>query len=111
MKITDVDVWTVVVPTIPGRVHSLSFGKAGWDEVPKHIIRVNTDEGLCGLGETRRGCPLEDVEAGGRRLEGKDPLKLSLQNIFSEVAPHRPKSQGTRSWEGPGGWPGGPAGS
>ena len=109
MKITDVDVWTVVVPTIPGRVHSLSFGKAGWDEVPKHIIRVNTDEGLYGLGETRRGCPLEEVQEGGRRLGGKDPLQLSLQNVFAEIAPHRPKTQGTRSWEGLGGWPGGPA--
>lgn len=25
--------------------------------MPKHIIRLNTDSGLCGLGETDRGVP------------------------------------------------------
>ena len=51
MKITSIDIITVIVPTIPGRVHSASFGPAGWDQVPKHIIRLNTDEGIYGLGE------------------------------------------------------------
>ena len=55
MKIASIDIMTVVVPTIPGRVHSASFGPAGWDQVPKHIIRLNTDEGIYGLGETSRG--------------------------------------------------------
>ena len=32
----------MVVPTIPGRVHSACYGPAGWDQVPKHIIRINT---------------------------------------------------------------------
>ena len=50
MVITGFEVWTVVVPTIPGRVHSQAFGQAGWDEVPKHIVRVNTDDGISGLG-------------------------------------------------------------
>ncbi len=109
MKITDVEVWTVVVPTIPGRVHSPEFGPAGWDLVPKHIIRVNTDGGICGLGETNRGCPLEGVHEGARRLEGRDPLKLSLQHVFTEAALHRPATQGTRNWESLGGWQTGPA--
>ena len=59
MKIASIDIMTVVVPTIPGRVHSASFGPAGWDQVPKHIIRLNTDEGIYGLGETSRGTPEE----------------------------------------------------
>ena len=55
MKIASIDIMTVVVPTIPGRVHSASFGPAGWDQIPKHIIKLNTDEGIYGLGETSRG--------------------------------------------------------
>ena len=109
MKITDVEVWTVVVPTIPGRVHSPSFGDAGWDRMPKHIIRVNTDEGVYGLGETQRGCALEQVQEGAARLKGKDPLRLSLQHVFTEIAPSRRTGQGTRDWESLGGWQTGPA--
>ncbi|MBA7648293.1 hypothetical protein ES703_56078 [subsurface metagenome] len=30
------------MPTIPGRVHSACYCPAGWDQVPKHIIRINT---------------------------------------------------------------------
>jgi len=109
MIITDIDIWTVVVPTIPGRVHSECFGPAGWDRVPKHIVRVHSDEGICGLGETRRGCSLDEVKDGFRRLKGKNPLRLSLQHVFTPAAPHREPGQGTRAWENLSGWPGGPA--
>ncbi|MCC7261476.1 MAG: hypothetical protein IT369_03035 [Candidatus Latescibacteria bacterium] len=85
MKITSVDIWTVVVPTIPGRVHSPELvPKAGWDEVPKHLFRLNTDTELYGLGETDRGLPLEQVQQGARLLLGKDPEKLTLQNIYAD---------------------------
>jgi muconate cycloisomerase len=84
MKITSVDIWTVVVPTIPGRVHSPELvPKAGWDEVPKHLIRLNTDTELCGLGETDRGLPLEQVREGARLLLGRDPEGLTLQNLYA----------------------------
>ncbi len=43
MKIASVDIWTVVVPTIPGRVHSPEWvEETGWDQVPKHVVRLNT---------------------------------------------------------------------
>jgi len=29
MRITSTDIWTVVVPTIPGRVHSACYGPVG----------------------------------------------------------------------------------
>lgn len=84
MKITSVDVWTVVVPTLPGRVHSPEWvPKAGWDEVPKHLIRLNTDTGLWGIGETGRGMPIEQVREGAGLLLGKDPEKLTLQSIYA----------------------------
>jgi muconate cycloisomerase len=85
MKITAVDIWTVVVPTIPGRVHSPELvSETGWDQVPKHIIRLETDTEIAGLGETHRGEALAEVRAGARQLLGVDPEKLTLQNIFAK---------------------------
>ena len=83
MKISSVDIWTVVVPTIPGRVHSPEWvSETGWDQVPKHIVRLNTDTEVAGIGETGRGVALEEVQEGGRRLLGRDPEGLCLRNIY-----------------------------
>jgi muconate cycloisomerase len=85
MKITAVDIWTVVVPTIPGRVHSPEWvPETGWDQVPKHIIRLATDTEYYGLGETNRGLPIEDVRQGAAFLLGRDPEALTLQNIYRQ---------------------------
>ena len=84
MKITSVDIWTVVVPTIPGRVHSPEWvPETGWDQVPKHILRLNTDTELHGIGETGRGVPLDQVQDGARLLLGSDPERLCLRDIYS----------------------------
>ena len=83
MKITSVDIWTVVVPTIPGRVHSPEWvAETGWDQVPKHIVRLNTDTELVGLGETGRGVPIEQVREGAAQLLGKDPGATDLAGYF-----------------------------
>ena len=87
MKITSVDIWTVVVPTIPGRVHSPEWvPETGWDQVPKHLIRLNTDSELSGIGETDRGVPIEQVADGASRFLDKNPETLTLQDIFAEPA-------------------------
>ncbi len=87
MKITSVAVWTVVVPTIPGRVHSPEYAeKTGWDEVPKHIIRVDTDTEFSGIGETGRGLPIEQVREGAGMLIGRDPEDITPQDIFGRRA-------------------------
>lgn len=122
MQITEMDVYTVVVPTIPGRVHSEAFGPAGWDEIPKQIIRVHTDDGVYGLGEAVRGTTADALRAGFEQVKGRDPLKMSLQNVFVDAAPHRGPARtiggsvmsedgthalsGTRDWESLGGWGG-----
>ena len=86
MKITSVNIWTVVVPTIPGRVHSPEWvPETGWDQVPKHIVRLNTDSELSGIGETRRGEAIEEVRAGAALLLGKDPEALTLQDINPRI--------------------------
>lgn len=99
MRITDVDIWTVVVPSRPGTVNSPEFGAAGWDQVPKHIIRVRTDDGVYGLGETGRGCPRAAVEAAAARLVDQDPLRISLQELPLLAARPQPGRPG-RDYEG-----------
>jgi len=109
MKITSTDIWTVVVPTILGRVQSAKFGPSGWDEVPKHIIRVHTDEGLYGLGETGRGCPLENVQKMAKQIEGLDPRQMILQQLpATESLDKKPTTHydPNRWWEGAAGGPG-----
>ena len=81
MHITTTEMWTVVVPTIPGRVQSACYGPAGWDMVPKHIIRIHTDDGLEGIGETGRGVPLDAVKELAAKIEGLDPTKMALQQL------------------------------
>ncbi|MFH1568210.1 MAG: enolase C-terminal domain-like protein [Gemmatimonadota bacterium] len=93
MKITAVDIWTVVVPTIPGRVHSPEWvPETGWDQVPKHLLRLRTDTELAGIGETGRGVPLDEVRAGARLLLGRDPERLSLQDVLGT------RGDGTEEW-------------
>ena len=87
MKIVAVDIWTVVVPTIPGRVHSPEWvPETGWDQVPKHIIRLRTDSELVGIGETGRGVEIALVREGAALLLGKDPDRLALQDIYGRCA-------------------------
>lgn len=91
MRITDVDIWTVVVPVRPGTVTSPEYGDPSWPPVPKHIIRVRTDDGVYGLGETGRGCPRVAVEKAAEALVDRDPLRLSLQDLpLSGTLPVRP---------------------
>jgi len=87
MKITSVEIWTVVVPSIPGRVNSPEWvPQVGWDAVPKHLVRLNTDAALHGTGETNRGVSVDGVRRGARALLGRDPEALTLQNIFEPRA-------------------------
>ncbi len=111
MRITSTDIWTVVVPTIPGRVHSACYGPAGWDQVSKHIIRINTDEGPYGLGETGRGVPLEAVQSLAREMEGLDPHKMILQHLpaTGSLDERREPAALDRWWERAAGGPTQPA--
>ncbi|MBI4530263.1 MAG: mandelate racemase/muconate lactonizing enzyme family protein [Candidatus Latescibacteria bacterium] len=97
MKITQTEIWTVVVPTIPGTVHSEIYGPVGWERIPLQIIRVHTDEGIYGIGETGWGTSVETVQDFARRIEGKDPLKLCLQQIPRDLSTEPSKVE--RDWE------------
>lgn len=81
MKITHVAIHKVIVPMRPGTVHSPQWGKPEFDEVPKFILKVQTDSQHFGLGETYRGVTQAEVEAAVAALIGVDPLRLPLTHL------------------------------
>jgi len=85
MKITKIDVWQVVVPSKPGTTYSQEIAQqlgADFTAVPKNIIRIHTDDGFTGIGETERGVSHDEVVRISKQLVGRDVMKMSLQHIF-----------------------------
>lgn len=79
MKISHVIGYEVVVPARPGRVNSQEYGPAVFDETPKLIFEVHTEDGLIGLGETLRGANASALQSAIQRLRGVDLTRLCLQ--------------------------------
>ena len=84
MKITSVDVWTVLVPTVPGSCASaeLEGSDTIWEKVPLYLIRLNTDTEYYGIGHPRRSVTIEKTRSAAALLLGRDPEQLTLQNIY-----------------------------
>ena len=99
MIITQVDIWTVVVPVFPETVHSEKYGGyPDWARVPKQIIRLHTDEGFTGIGETGRGQSKESVSQAAEQLKNRDVMKMCLQNVFRQE-PLKPTPEAPSQWE------------
>src|SRR5690242_12824649 len=85
MKITHVEKWQVVVPCLPdilereGRWYDP--GLSTFDAVPKWIVRLHTDTGLTGIGESSRGESEASVDLGIAALVGRDPRTLPLHQL------------------------------
>jgi len=78
-----VEWWEVEQLVHQEMVNSPEYAEAHprWDMLPKFIVRLNTDEGQYGVGETSRGAQREQVVAGARALVGQDPLGLNLRQV------------------------------
>jgi muconate cycloisomerase len=81
MRIAETELIPVVVPTRPDAVNSAEWGQDGWGDMEHILIRVRTDEGIVGLGETQRGVSRDATRAAAESLRGLDPLVLCLQDI------------------------------
>jgi muconate cycloisomerase len=81
MRITNTDIWQVSVPTHPDAVNSPEWGDGSWEDMSHVIIRVHTDEGVFGIGETHRGVSVGAVQAAADTLHGVDPMAICLQDI------------------------------
>lgn len=77
MKITRVETTTVAVPFV-SRMEVLNADLA---KIPKVIIKVFTDEGLVGIGESYRGISEETVREHTSKIIGKNLLDMNLQEL------------------------------
>ena len=85
MKITHVDKWKVVVPCREGVLERegrwYDPGLSTFDSIPKWLIRIHTDDGLCGIGESGRGESISRIESGIQALLGQDPRRFPLHQL------------------------------
>ena len=52
-----------------------------WDLVPKILVKVHTDDGHYGIGESSRGTAVTTIETAARALLGQDPRALNLRAL------------------------------
>lgn len=84
MRIATIDIWKVVVPNRPGVVSSPEWPDAvldTWSQVPKHIIRLHSPDGLTGIGETNRGVSRAEVDACAAALADVDLDRVPLMQL------------------------------
>jgi L-alanine-DL-glutamate epimerase-like enolase superfamily enzyme len=84
IRITKVDVRQVVVPMQPDIINSPEFGPDALTEfpsLPKFILKVHTDSGIVGIGETYRELKQAAVRRNATVLTGKNVLDLSLAKL------------------------------
>lgn len=80
MKITRIEEFATAVPHVPSIQKSRP---TDYQERPISIIKVHTDEGICGLGEGGRGQNFDGIEA---QWVGVDPLSLNLTTMGGAMA-------------------------
>jgi muconate cycloisomerase len=81
VKIARIDVDEVAVPCKPDTVNSPEWGVDAWESMARFIVRLHTDDGLTGVGETQRGVAEGAVRAAAESLLGADPLALPWQEL------------------------------
>jgi muconate cycloisomerase len=90
LTITDVELFRVCPPLQPGILPAAAA--ADFDVIPKYIVRVHTDAGLIGIGETHRMAGGRDAEPVARlhqaaaELRGCNVLDFNLSRLELPVA-------------------------
>ena len=84
LRITRVEWFQVVVPMQPDIINSPEFGPDALTEfpsIPKFILKIHTDSGIVGIGETERGLKEDVVRRNADFLRGKNILDLNLTRL------------------------------
>jgi len=83
MKIDRVEWWEVKQLVHQEMVNSPEYAATHerWDLTPKFLVRLTTDDGHYGVGETPRGTPLPAIQAGAQALLGREPVALNLRSL------------------------------
>jgi muconate cycloisomerase len=80
LKITKIELFPVIVPMQPDIISSPELGPDALTEFPsisKFMIKIHTDSGITGVGETSRGLALADVQRSADSLRGKNIFDLN----------------------------------
>src|SRR5260370_41394158 len=84
LKITGVELFRVVVPMQPDIISSPELGPDALTEfpsIPKFIVKVRTDAGITGIGETYRGLQEAPVQRNAASLKGRNIFDLNLTRL------------------------------
>src|SRR5712692_6679721 len=84
LKITRVEFFKVVVPMQDDIINSPEFTPDDLTEfpkIPKFILKVHTDSGIVGIGETERGADDGQLRQNAAWLQGKNILDLNLTRL------------------------------
>lgn len=82
ITITAVDLRQVVVPMKPDITDDVEVAESSrFDLVPKTIVRMRTDSGITGIGESGRGEDLAAIRKNADFLKGKPVLDLNLTRL------------------------------
>src|SRR5574340_995440 len=84
LKITRIELFKVVVPMQPDINSSPELSGDDLSEfpkTPKFVLKLHTDSGIVGVGETGRGVKEELVRQNIAYLTGKNILDLNLTNL------------------------------
>jgi len=84
LKVTRVELFRVVVPMQEDIINSPEFSPDALSEfpkIPKFILKVHTDSGIVGIGETSRGLEEPQVRGNADWLVGKNLLDCNLARL------------------------------
>jgi muconate cycloisomerase len=82
LTITQVDVFQVVVPMKPDSTAEPTLAESSrFDLVPKAILRVHTDSGIVGIGESGRGEDFAGIQRNAEAVRGKALLDFELTRL------------------------------
>lgn len=82
LTITQVDLHKVVVPMKPDIMADPELAESSrFDDVPKMVMKIHTDSGITGIGETQRGENWEGAERNAEFLKGKAVFDFNLTKL------------------------------
>jgi len=82
LTITRVDLFRVVVPMKPDSTTDPETAESSrFDLVPKIILKIHTDSGIVGIGETGRGEDYAAVQRNAEFLKGRNALDFNLTRL------------------------------
>ena len=82
ITITRVERFRVVVPMKPDSMTDPETAESSrFDLVPKTILRIHTDSGIAGIGESGRGEDYAGIERNAQFLVGKNALDFNLTRL------------------------------